>query len=286
MKSRVRPNCCLSATSSFRTVACTETSRPEVGSSRITTRGLQRQDAREADAALLAAGDLVRIEIESCVFGQADGGERSRARARRVRRRDRLVWMTSGSSQRAADRPARIERRPRDPGRRIAGASAPRARRARAGSWIAAPSNGSPCRRRRAACPSASCRAWTCRSPIRRRCRGSRRPATARSTPSTARTARPSLQAETMRDDPASRAGRRSCGRSRQGVSDADGSSAPHAGAARSPAAASSGSRPTPRRSADGSGSRRAARAGSGSRRECRCAALGARQAVAAGCAV
>ena len=43
--------------SSFSTLACTETSSPEVGSSRMTMRGLQREDAGETDAALLAAAD-------------------------------------------------------------------------------------------------------------------------------------------------------------------------------------------------------------------------------------
>ena len=56
---------------------------------------MQGEDARQADAPLLAAGNLVRIEIEVRV-GQPDRFQDA-ANALLARRRSRSVWITSGS---------------------------------------------------------------------------------------------------------------------------------------------------------------------------------------------
>ena len=73
--------------------------------------GMQGEDARQADAPLLAAGNLVRIEIEMRV-GQPDRFQDA-ANALLARRLVEIGVDHQRLVQRAADLPARIERGPR-----------------------------------------------------------------------------------------------------------------------------------------------------------------------------
>ena len=61
----------LRSCSRLSTTACTDTSSAAVGSSRITSFGLQRDRARDADAGLLAARQLMREPVEQ-IERQAD----------------------------------------------------------------------------------------------------------------------------------------------------------------------------------------------------------------------
>ena len=147
---------------------------------------MQRQDARKPDAALLPARKLMRIEIEmglrqtDLLQDLGDARVASLGRQRGVNN-ERLL-------QGAADGPARVERIARvlvailQPGRHCAALAR----------WIgrdvlALEHDGG--RRSADGCRPAPCRAWTCRSPIRRRCRASRPSRTSNDTPSSARTA-------------------------------------------------------------------------------------------------
>ena len=132
---------------SFSTVACTDTSRPEVGSSRMTSLGLQRQDARQPDAALLAAAkSRADRDRDARRAARPRPGSRAPARSRSARvsvgvDHQRLV-------QRAADLPARIERGARVLVDVLQAAGARRAARAGARPSISLPSNRiSPARR-------------------------------------------------------------------------------------------------------------------------------------------
>ena len=95
---------------SFSTLACTDTSSPEVGSSRMTRLGLSISDAREAHAPLLSAGQLVRIEVEMRV-GQADRAQHRLDLALALGPRQRACGSASGSWSEPPDLPARVERR-------------------------------------------------------------------------------------------------------------------------------------------------------------------------------
>ena len=243
----------------------------------------QHQDAREADAALLAAADLVRIEIEMG-SRQADRLERLVHPALALGARQ-LGVHHQRLLQRAPDLPARIER-----GARVlvailqAGCAAPR-RRAASGRRSRCPRSGC-CRRSARECPRWSCRAWTCRSRIRRRRRGSRRArsaATRRRARAASRSARPRRcgSGSAARARPV-RAAARSSGR----PPDADDGSAPDGPPrARRRADGSPGSPPRRAGSADGSGSRSAARTDWGRRRECRAAPSAASAGSRAACA-
>ena len=164
------------SSSSSSTCACTETSSADTASSAISTSGSQRERARDADALALAAGELVRIAVAARRVEAAPARISSRARVARASRVGAEV--RSGPSMiDCADRPARIERAIRVLEHDLHARARTGAARRRASLATSVPATQD--RRPPSARSAARCSAppSTCPSPIRRRCRASRRAA-------------------------------------------------------------------------------------------------------------
>ncbi len=165
----VRPSFSRSSSSRFSTVACTETSSAETGSSAIEQLRLERERARDRHALALAARELPRMRVER---PRPEPDQVEQLAAARVDRRLRHHLVRAQQlRQRLPHRHPRVERRVRilehhlDPP-----ALAPLALRGQRLALVADRPRRSGRRARRC-----SGRASTCRSPTRRRGRASRR---------------------------------------------------------------------------------------------------------------
>ena len=94
------------------TRACTDTSSADVGSSAISSRGLEGQRAGDADALALAARELVRVAVAQ-VAGQVHLVEQLLDPLARARRPWRPCVQQQRLADRLADRQPRVERRAR-----------------------------------------------------------------------------------------------------------------------------------------------------------------------------
>ena len=93
----------------FSTCASTDLSSADTASSRITSRGLQRQRAGDVDALALAARQLVRIAVGEAVRDRARPWPAGRARASRASAAGRPCAL-GAKAMRLGDGQARVER--------------------------------------------------------------------------------------------------------------------------------------------------------------------------------